>query len=155
MTKILTLLLLFPAIVLAQKVKTTELGGATNIYNDALKRYLILTSENRKPIYDTLLIQQDDVITDSLMNKINGSKVIVVDSSLMMEKLRQDKSFVLHKLFPLSFEKGVFYVSLVPFHVTERNGGSYLTNTGTFKVEYTFDSKLKTFQYKNSKGYGY
>ena len=155
MTKLLLLLLLISTTVWAQKVTTTELGGATNIYNDALKRYLILTSESRRPMYDTLFIQQDGSITDSLMNTINGIKVSIVDSSLMQEKLRRHKSFVLHRLFPLSFDKGVFYVSLVPFHVTETNGEVYLTNNGTFKVEYLFDSKLRAFRYRKGISYGY
>lgn len=155
MTRLLILLLLVPTLTSGQKVKTTELSGPTNIYNDALKRYLILTSLNKKPIYDTLFIQQDDIITDSLMTTINGSRVIVVDSSILQEKLRQDGAFMLHKLFPLSFDKSVFYISLVPFSVTEKNGEVCLTNTGTFKIEYLFDSRIKAFRFSKGESYSY
>lgn len=155
MTKLLIILLLVSTLTSAQNVKTTESSGPSNIYNDALKRFLILTSLNKNPIYDSLFIQQDNIITDSLMTSINGCKLIVVDSSFLQEKLRQDSAFMLLKLFPLSFDKSVFYVSLIPFKVTETNGEAYLTNTGTFKVEYLFDSRIKAFRFRKGKSYSY
>ena len=92
MVKLLTLLLFSPIFSCAQKVVTTDVGGPSNIYNDALKRYLIISSKNRRPIYDTLFIEKDN-ITDSLMATISGTKIIVVDSIILEEKL--DKTLLL------------------------------------------------------------
>lgn len=155
MTKLIILLLLFPTFVLGQNLKTTELSGQRNIYNDALKRYLILTADKNKPIFDTLYIQQADVITDSLMARINGTTVVIVDSATLSKKLSQGSSFTMHKLFPLSFDKGVFFISTVPFVVTQIDGEIISENTGTFRLEYYFDDKLKSFRFKSGKSYGY
>jgi hypothetical protein len=153
MTKLIILLLLFPIFVLGQKLTTTELSGQRNIYNDALKHYLILTAEKNKSVFDTLYIQQDDVITDSLMTPINGTTVVIVDS--VLKRLRQSGSFTMHRIFPLSFDKGVFFISLVPFVVTQTDGEIMLTNTGTFRVEYYFDDRTKAFRFKSGKSYEY
>ncbi|WP_147205213.1 hypothetical protein [Segetibacter aerophilus] len=155
MRRLLILILLVPTLTLSQKVTTTEFGGANNIYNDGIKRYLILSVQNKKHNQDTFYVQQDNVITDSLMTRIYGSKVVVADSSVIEEKLRQNGSFMLHKLFPLSFDKGVFYVSLVLFSVTKTNGEVYFANTATFKLEYLFYTRMKAFQFTKGRSYGH
>src|SRR5688572_19280708 len=80
MTKLIFLLLTFPTFVIGQNPTTTALGGPKNIYSDALKRYIILTSEREQPIFDTIFVQQDNALTDSLMPSISGRKIIIVDS---------------------------------------------------------------------------
>jgi len=154
MTKTLFLLLLFPTFTWCQNVTTSELGGQSNVYNNALKHYLILTSEGGKPIYDTLFIQKNDDLTDSLMTVIRGINVVVVDSSIFQEKLRQG-SFVLHKLFPLSFNKGIFSIYIVPYSVRKPDDEVFLERAGHFKVDYKYNNKVNALEFTKGKSYGY
>jgi hypothetical protein len=61
----------------------------------------------------------------------------------------------MHKIFPLSFDRGTFFINIVPFIVTLEDGEIMLANTGTFRLEYYFDDKLKAFKFKSGKSYGY
>jgi len=147
MAKLAFLIFLFPTICFSQTVNTTTKSGQGNIYNDALRHFITFTSKSDKSIYDTLLIFKDDLMTDSLQTVILKTKIVLVDSTEISSKLQGDNSFVAHKIFPLNFDKGRFYVNIVPFVIRKDKNEIALLNTGTCIVSYTYDSKTKSFRF--------
>lgn len=155
MTKFLIFISLVPTLSFGQAINTTTKNGRGNIYNDAIKHFISFTSKSDKSIYDTLFILKDDLLTDSLQTTIQKTKIVLFDSSFIADRLFGDNSFVTHRIFPLSFDNGHFYVNIVPFVIHKGNGEVTLLNTGTFVVSYTFDSKTKTFKFYRSTWNGF
>ena len=151
MIKLLFCLLLFQNFVFGQELTTTEFKSRQNMYYDAVGQYLVLTSKNTKPIFDTLFIQQDNVITDSLIGVSHHSQLLIVDSAELSSRLRQAGSFVLYRMMPLSFHEGVFFINIVPFVVTQQNDEIQLSYTGTYRLEYYYNSKRKAFVFDRAK----
>ena len=155
MTKLLIFTLLIPTLSFGQTINTTTKSGRENIYNDALKHFITFATRSDKSIYDTLFILKDDLLTDSLQATIQNTKIILLDSSFIAERLYGDKSFVAYRIFPLSFDNGHFYINIVPFVIRKENNEVTLINTGTCVVSFTYDSKTKTFKFYRSACNGY
>ena len=151
MIKLLVCFILSHNLALGQELTTTELRGKQNIYNDAISRYLISTSVKSMPIFDTLFIQQDDVITDSLMTLTNNCNFLILDGAELSGRIRNTGSFMLHRIFPLSFHEGIFFINIVPFRVTLQKEVINLAYGGTYRVEYRFNDKVKEFIFKKAK----
>src|SRR5262252_3398763 len=109
MTRILIISLFLPIIMFGQ-VTSTKQGGKTNIYNDAIEQYLSRLNNVDRIKVDTLFVEGNEVITDSLLKVINGIQVKPLNWSEINGKLDQQSSMILYKLFPLQFDKGQFSV---------------------------------------------
>lgn len=147
MTKLLFLFLLIPCLSFGQKVNSTESGGQSNLYNDGLKQYLLYQSKTNQLKLDSLWIQQEWSLTDSLFTNIGKTTIRIVDSQEIPFLLDQEDSMVLYKLFPLSFDKGRFFISIVPYTTRKGSDGLLLEYSGGCKVIYTFDSHAKQFRF--------
>lgn len=147
MPKLAFLIFVFPTICFSQTINTTINSGQGNIYNDALKHFVTFTSKSDKSIYDTLFIFKDDLLTDSLQTVILKTKIVLVDSTEISNRLQVDNSIVAHKIFPLNFNNGHFYINIVPFVVRKDKNEIALVNTGTCVVSYTYDGKTKSFMF--------
>lgn len=147
MKKIIFLILFLPTYCFCQKINSTTHSGDSNIYNDAIKRFISFTSKSDKTIYDTLILFKDDMITDSLQSVILNSKIVFADSAEISCRLHAKTSFVANRILPLNFDNGYFYVNIIPFVVRMENNGIVLFNTGTCIVSYTFNAKTKSFEF--------
>ena len=147
MTKLLTLFLFFTTTAYGQLINTTTQGGQKNIYNDAIKHYMNYISRSDKSIYDTLLVLKDDNISDSLLTKIQNSFIILLDSTLISDRLKRSSSFIGHKIFPINFDNGHFYVNIVPFRIYKKSDEVIFENSGTCVVSYLYDNKKQRFTF--------
>lgn len=147
MTRLLFSFLLFPCLSFGQKVNSTESGGQRNLYNDALKQYLQYQSKTNQLKLDSLRIQQEWSLTDSLLSSIGNTTIRVVYSQEVTLLLDKEESMVLYKLFPLSFDKGKFFISIVPYLTRKGSDGLLFEYSGGCKVIYTFDSQAKQFRF--------
>jgi len=147
MTKLLSLLLFFITAAYGQTINTTTQGGRKNIYNDAIKHYISFVSRNDKSIFDTLLVLKDDNITDSLLLKIQNSHIIILDSTEISNRLKSDISFIAHKLLPVNFDNGLFYINIVPFRVHKKTDEVIFENSGTCVVSYIYDNSKRRFMF--------
>lgn len=141
MIKFLIFVLLIPILSFGQKLTSTEKSGNANVYNDAIKHFITYTSKGDKSIYDTLLFLKDEVITDSLQNNIQNTVITFLDNNDIASRFMFDDEFILHKIFPLSLNNGLFWVKIVPFRVRKQKVETIFENTGTGYISYSFDSK--------------
>lgn len=121
MILLIILVLLFPTITFGQNINSTEQRGQRNIYNDAIKHYLFHITNVDKIKPDSLLIEKNEVITDSLRTNIKEIFLHVVDWTVINNKLDIEMSLILYKLFPLQFDKGQFSISIIPYSVTKKS----------------------------------
>jgi hypothetical protein len=150
MKRIFHLLLFISTAAYSQSVNTTVKREQTNIYNDAVKHYMLFISGNNNLTFDTLLVLEDANITDSLLENIQNSKVIILDSAEISYRLKSDKSFIAHKVLPLGFDRGKFFINIIPFRIFNRAGKIVLENSGGCIIRYLYDNKRKGFIFFNS-----
>ena len=147
MTRLLPLLLLLTTATYGQSINTTTQGGQKNIYNDAIKHYMSFASRSDKSIFDTLLVLKDDNITDSLLSRIQNSQIIILDSAGISNRLKSDISFITHKLFPVNFDNGHFYINIIPFRVYKKTDEVIFENSGTCVISYIYDGSKERFTF--------
>ena len=131
----------------AQFADNTDRHNDRNIYLQALKQYLDFTATDsfysKLKHIDTLYVYKDTKTTDSLLNKIGTTTIVMIDDPYTFIKNRNGEGITLYSIFPLDFEKGEFWVSFVPFSVTidkKRNHGLMFSNLGSYKVVYKYNS---------------
>ena len=150
MKRLLIFILLLPIFSFGQAINTTTQGGEQNIYNDAIKHFIAFTSKSDKSIFDTLLILKQDLLTDSLQATIQRTKIILLDSTEISNRLKDDKSFIAYKILPMNYDNEHFYINIVTFRVYKNKEEIVLANTGTCIVSYIYDNDKKSFKFHRS-----
>src|SRR4051794_16750302 len=128
MTKFFIFILLIPTLSYGQKLTTTERSEQGNIYSDAIKHFIVY--ESGRSTFDTLFIIANDLLIDGLQSTIQSTKIIILDSTEISNRLQDDSSFMAHKLFPLSFDNGHIFINIVPFYVHRVKSEVLFENTG-------------------------
>ena len=132
----------------AQDADNTNKYNDKNIYLQTLTKYLDYV--NADTIYikmhakiDTLFVEGDGVLTDSLIDHIGSTKIIIVKNPHQYIKLRKGIGFTLFRLFPLEYKDNEFSVSFIPFIVTTKNKSKqlYYANPGGYKAVFKFENK--------------
>jgi hypothetical protein len=139
--------LFLPTITFGQNINTTEQGGTRNIYNNAIKRFIEFTSKGEKTTLDTLFILKDELLTDSFQTRISKTTIQIMDGPEISAKVDRDTSFVLYKFFPLSFDKGKFFISIVTFVMHKENEELLMENSGGCQIFYSFLNEQKQFKF--------
>lgn len=147
MYRLLLLTLFLPTLTLGQNINTTEQGGTRNIYNNAIKRFIEFTSKGEITAFDTLYILKDDLLTDSFQTRIFKTTIKIIDGEEISAKVNRDTSFVLYKFFPLGFDKGRFFISIVTFVMSKENGELIMANSGGCRIIYSFLNEQKRFKF--------
>ena len=131
----------------AQFADNTDRHNDRNIYLQALKQYLDFRATDsfysKLKHLDTLYIYKDTKTTDSLLDKIGKTKIVMIDDPYTFIKNRNGKGITLYSIFPLDFEKNEFWVSFVPFSVTidkKRKQGLLFSNPGSYKIVFKYDN---------------
>lgn len=129
----------------SQNIDNTARKNLSNIYNDAVRRYIIYSYPNWQKNSDTLFIEKTDRYSDSVVLKVGQINVKTLDWPEINHRLDKTESFTLHKFFPLGFENKIFYVSVIPFRVSKDSSGVNLGNGGGCRMTYDFDNLRKQF----------
>lgn len=140
---LLTILILSTALnLLGQTADNTNRFNEKNIYYQALTQYLSYSKSDRNITYDSIYVEDDFRITDSLLLQSGQTKFIKLNFDERVQLLKSKSSFIIYRLFPLKFDKGEFSVSFVPFSVTKgkkRNNINYV-NPGSYRIVFKFDN---------------
>jgi hypothetical protein len=123
-----------------QTATNTRSGDLTNVYNLSLKAYLDFRFKRDSIHIDTLYIEHDFKITDSLMPQVGQTKLIQLNMEDVKKLLERKKGFRLYRIFPLHNEKKLLAVSFVPFGVTKREepGKIGFSNPGSYWIFFKF-----------------
>ncbi len=130
----------------AQIADNTNRHNDKNIYWRALKHYLDFnakeSSYSKLKQLDTIYVDKDTKITDSLLDNIGSTKIIIVKNPYTIIKSRNGRGITLYRIFPLCFEKGEFWVAFVPFSVSidiKQEQRLLFENPGSYKVVFKFE----------------
>ena len=140
MKAILFFLLLFPIISFGQIINSTESKSMSNIYNYAIKQYLINLVGNRKTTKDTLYVMETETYKDSILSNIYNTPVKIINWTQIEGKLATG-DFTLHKFSSIQYRNGVFIVTVIPFSTRKIDNEVTLGNGGGCEMRYTFDDK--------------
>ena len=151
MKSLIFIFLTIPLVSSAQQINSTESKNSSNIYNDAIRQYLLF---NKSKSSDSIFIQKIENFDKKILPKINGTIVQLLDESGIEARLKRIESFTLHRFFSLKFENGLFNVSVIPFHLTKSSDGISFGNGGGCEIFYSFDNITKRFIFKNVKCLG-
>ena len=130
-----------------QIADNTRRKNERNIYYQALTQYISSESKNGR-ILDSIYIEEDGIITDSLLLKSGSTIFVILSIEKMHELLRSVPDLVVYKLFPLSYAKKYFSIGFVPFHVTKGSNANDLTygNGGSCHVFFKYKNYKFIFQ---------
>lgn len=126
----------------------------SNVYNQSFIRYLKYLKDENINIPDTIYIEDDYKLTDSLLTRIGNTIFHVIKQSELEKLVNKWKSITLYRLFPLEYKNHEFYVSFVPFGVTNNldQEGLFYSNSGSIWV--IFDFYNGGFKFKRIDNYG-
>lgn len=155
MIKLLLFVLLIPSFSFGQNLTSTETSGGSNIYNDAIRRYIAYSTKGGKPMYDTLFFQHDSIITDSILSFKHKSIKVSLQLDDIKKKLETETDFILHRLYPLQVDNGKFAVGIVPFIVRKEADELIFSNPGSYRAEYLYNSIKKRFEFRKHSFQGF
>jgi hypothetical protein len=146
--KYLVLVILFfkTGLTYCQQIDNTYRNDSSNIYNKTIKEFLHLSHKEDKN-KDTMYIEQDFKITDSILSVIENVRVIKLTESDIQAAMKKKKHIVLFRIFPLRYGHEKFWVNIVPFSMGfSRKQKKYVVlNGGTYKVFYKFNGAVFVF----------
>lgn len=131
------ILLFFCLSIKGQSIDNTNNRDSSNIYNQSFIRYIQYLNYNNFKIPDSIFIEEDFKLTDSLMGQLGNTKLIIVRHSDIL-RLVHKKSKAIYRLFPLVLKNREFMISLIPFSVTRKGRNLFYSNGGGFRVYYTY-----------------
>jgi hypothetical protein len=145
------LLTIFSCRLYGQSADNTDLHNDRNIYYQALVHYLNFRATDKfyskEKKIDTILIYADNKTSDSLLDKIGTTKIIMVKDPFDYIRKRNWEGITLYSIFPLEYSTIGFSVSFVPFFVTatKKNKGLMFSNPGSYRIIFKFENNQFVF----------
>jgi hypothetical protein len=121
---------------------------STNIYYHALKK--AIGNEHNQTIY-----VEYDYYLNSFFNKMPFiCQVKLLSQREMISMTSGNKSIVVHKLFPMSFNGEYFNIGIVPFGIKSKKKHLFYENSGSWSIQYIFNCSDNQLQFKEAKFFG-
>ena len=137
----------------AQSASPSFQCNQSNIYFQAIDQYLQFMEKEEKKA-DTLFLESNEKITDSLLSECRYTKLIKLNNDQLKDRLKKGKSLNLYRIMPLEAKDGSFAVKLIPFgcgfNKTKRK--YELLNGGNYVLLFQFDGEQLVF--RNMEGHG-
>ena len=133
-------------VISAQVATNTEQDDSTNIYHQAVSVFCM----NMHNKTESLLVEQNNLTTNSLPDKIADHDITIVDLTGLKKLLKKNKGgqVELARVVPLRVEDGEFFVSIIFFEVSTKKGQFYFTNKGGYSVVFNYNAEDRQFVYK-------
>jgi len=138
---ILVFILFLPVFALGQVADNTNRHNEKNIYYQALVKCVSDSSGNTLSLKnDSIFIEKDSYITDSLLSGVGNIKFIQLSQPDIITYLRTRKKLKIYKIVPLSVEDGIFSITIIPFSVSyeKRKKMFHYINSGGFEVKFKY-----------------
>lgn len=137
-----------------QVADNTNRKNIRNIYNQSFLQYLKYLKANKSEIPDTIFVDSNPALTDSLMTQILKTKIVVLGDFELKDILTRRRVRQLYKLFPIEYNRKEFHVSFIPFGLSYNKGTDhfYLINGGSCTVRFKFEKDKFIFQRFNEYG---
>jgi hypothetical protein len=132
----------------SQTASNTVSYNDKNIYYQALTQYINFEQRDHGLTLDTLFIEDDYRLTDSIILQSAQTVFIKLKAEDISNYLTTRKGFVLYKVVPLRYENGEFSVSFVPVFVSQekKKRNTHAVISGSYRIVYKFDNNKFIFQ---------
>lgn len=137
------LVLLQSSILFGQTTSSSEIKDSSNIYNIALRVYL-----SDAVVSDELFVEENDITTSSMPEQLGGVTIQLMNSSQIRKKAKKGP-FTLYRIIPLRFEKGIFFVNVIPFNVKCKRKNLQMSNQGGVTVKFKYNCETNTLSVLN------
>lgn len=146
----ITLALIFLFLCRGSFAQSTSLSfqcNQSNIYFQAIDQYLQYMEKEEKKA-DTLFLESNDKITDSLLSECRYTKLVKLNNDQLKERLNNGKSINLYRIMPLESRDGKIAVRLVPFGCgfNKAKRKYELLNGGNYVLLFQFDGEQLIFR---------
>ena len=159
MKLIIFCILVLPTYLYGQKINSTFGVGQSNIYNDALVRFVTILKEqdkNYKDYLDTLFIEGNNFLNENdIPRNIQGIPNAITQLPLLYERQERADTFLMLYIYPLAFHQGVFSVFIgvnsnnIGVSSTEKKSENPLKWKNGISFNYCYKQKTKVFIYKS------
>lgn len=126
-------LLFMPLVVFCQRATNTEDKDSSDVYYLALESYLI-----KEDINGIFYVEAHQLTTNGLPYQIEGVELKVLEGEDILKMARRG-DFLMHRIIPLRFEKGIFYVNILPFIVKCKRKKLEMINQGGLKLKFKYN----------------
>lgn len=130
----------------AQVATNTEMDDSTNIYHQAIS----ILCNNLYDKTESLLIEQNNLTTNSLPSKVGDHEIKVIDIADLQSllKKKKGKGVEIVRIIPLRVEHGDFFVNIIFFDAMMKRQQLYFTNKGGYSIVFEYSEDNKQFIYK-------
>ena len=130
----------------SQAIDNTLKNDSSNIYNKSIKELLRLRHNEGKN-KDTIFIDQNSRIVDSLLNRIENTRIVKLSEDNIQVFVKHKKPLLLFRVSPIAFGNDGFWVSITPFSMGfSRKQKKYVAlNGGTYRIFYKFNGAVFVF----------
>lgn len=131
-----------------QKADYKVNGGQTNIYTDAIARYIDSIYFTDKPTLDTLFILKNPELTANIFpNKISQVNICFQDTVILYRQLKNNRSLRALNIFSdQTLGKDRVNISIFSFLISLENKGK---PTRGCRISYYYNHSKKEFEFKN------
>lgn len=125
-----------------QIINNTHRFDTSNIYNNAISKYLDEYKKIKKYSLDVMFIEENREITDSILLLIDDTKIKVLKHDKLSDTLKKVKGLLVHKISNLNYVNNEFFVFVTPYSCTYNNKKDYnsWTYSGSFKFVYKYEN---------------
>jgi hypothetical protein len=137
-----------------QKIDNTNKRAESNIYNQSLIQYFKFKEKDNFIFPDSIFIEYDRYLTDSLIPKIGTKQLIVIGKpdhfgiSDIFENITG--GITLYQIFPLAYKNNEFIISIIPCSIN--NDHTNYIYSESYKVIFKF--KCNRFKFKRIDWHG-
>ncbi len=125
-----------------QAINTTGSRDSSNIYFHAFRYY---SSDPSSIKAGVLLVEENNLTTESLPERLGKLKIEVINFSQIQEKVKNGKSLMLLRIVPMEIKEGRFFVNLIWFKVNRGRSGISYMNQGGSTVYFLYDCATGKF----------
>jgi hypothetical protein len=86
----------------------------SNIYFQTINNYLRFSEKVKKNI-DTLFLEQNYAITDSILSECHHTRLIALNENEIKDLLKKGRSLNFYRLSPVRHKGDIYFVTLTPF----------------------------------------
>ncbi|MFI2744364.1 hypothetical protein ACG2LH_16635 [Zhouia sp. PK063] len=144
---IVVMLLISTCLFGQDKVDNSIMYDKTNIYYDAVYRFLFPVKEKKEQI-----IIENNSITDYLPKQVGNISLEIINTSdkLFLKRLRKEKKIRIRRVIPIKVTpSGQFKISIIYFDVIYKKKSEIeFVNMGGLDILYEYDSDNKVFVFQ-------
>lgn len=123
---------------LGQSASNSESRDTDDVYFIALMKYC---QEITK--LDNLFVELNSLTTEGMPSNIAGVNIVYLRSEQIRSKTKKRRELILHRVVPIRFENGIFYINIIRYRVRRKGKKMYYVNLGEGRtIEFVYECTM-------------